>query len=422
VSGLRSSTAILLAVILGAQVAQAGVRDLLLRGATGTHDLGTVPPVKVTIRGGATPGLASKSGTPRLNLYTQVGVGEPLYTEGATSSAAIHVEAVQLQDTVAVSGGGYQILAGSYMARWAKDETSWCTDEILQAGKPVREPAVVCLDDANSDGVFNQISVSSYPRPLVAPQARYRRVAFQTQATTATQGSTRRLVYLGSGGGVLRLRYEEDGQPPADVAYDLSKDGPTSVSFKGARMEISSATNEGIQYQVLSGFAPGSSAPARQAGLADRGAEGVRQEPLGNCPLKFSIPLEGFDRPDMKGRIFYDAQVCDKARVGKVWVGKSIERGRVTLEITPTVSTEHYRQDVDLTVAVVARGVTAKHKTWDNLTVGDDNSWANKAGAWVAAPSTTKRPVATFTFKADEYAGFFGEGPPTLEVLLEVQE
>ena len=44
------------------------------------------------------------------------------------------------------------------------------------------------------------------------------------------------------------------GPAPFSSTYDLATEGVTLISFQGARVEVHSAGNNGIEYTVLSGF------------------------------------------------------------------------------------------------------------------------------------------------------------------------
>ncbi|MEA2564012.1 MAG: hypothetical protein QOH06_5516 [Acidobacteriota bacterium] len=125
-------------------------------------------------------------------------------------------------------------------------------------------------------------------------------------------------------------------------------------------------------------------------------------------------------------RTFWETKryVCDKARVARVQVTKRQgRRGAVELEIAPTLSTEWYRQDIDLTVALVSDGKEIERKTWDDLTIGSDQSAANKMGCLVCGASTSKTPKAVFKLKEEEFATMFGEGrAPIVRVIVNVQK
>jgi hypothetical protein len=95
--------------------------------------------------------------------------------------------------------------------------------------------------------------------------------------------------------------------------------------------------------------------------------------------------------------------------------------------VTPTLTSGWPRQDIDVTVALVAAGKEIQKKTWDDLTVGADGSTANKLSALspVAgfAGSSTKHPSAVFSFKPGELEALFaGAEAPRLRIILDIQE
>ena len=95
----------------------------------------------------------------------------------------------------------------------------------------------------------------------------------------------------------------------------------------------------------------------------------------------------------------------------------------IDLEVSPTLSTEWYRQDVDLTIALVADDKEIQRKTWDDLTIGNDESVANKMGCMVCGASSSKTPKATFSLKQEEFDAMFADGKaPLVRVILAVEK
>jgi hypothetical protein len=145
-------------------------------------------------------------------------------------------------------------------------------------------------------------------------------------------------------------------------------------------------------------------------------------------PMLLDVPLTGgagksLADPSVNGRTLYGTKkfVCDKARVPKITVLKKPRRdGGLDLEVTPTVTSEWPRQDIDLKVAIVMDGKELQNKTWDDLTVGADDSAANKMGAMWA--SSTKILTAVFRFKKGEFESLFEGSGPTLRIIVDIQE
>jgi hypothetical protein len=139
--------------------------------------------------------------------------------------------------------------------------------------------------------------------------------------------------------------------------------------------------------------------------------------PLGEGPGK------SLGDPSVNGRTLYGTKkfVCDKARVPKITVLKKARRdGSIDFEVTPTITSEWPRQDIDLKIAMVFEGKELQAKTWDDLTVGADDSVANKMGAMWA--SSSKRPIATFSFKKGEFENLFQGAGPVLRIIVDIQE
>lgn len=168
----------------------------------------------------------------------------------------------------------------------------------------------------------------------------------------------------------------------------------------------------------------------RQATAADLGTEGTVEVPSPML-LEISLGASGarrtFADPAVQGRSFYETKkfVCDQATVPFVNVYKKPgeRKGGTRLEISPQLRTTYYRQDVDLTVALNSGGKDVRKQFWDDLTIGKDDNLANKLGVWVAAPSSSKRPTASFEFSAEEWAALFANGEaPKVKLILEIQE
>ncbi len=172
-------------------------------------------------------------------------------------------------------------------------------------------------------------------------------------------------------------------------------------------------------------------AQARQATPEDLGKEPDITEEV-NDPMLLEISLGGDEKrkalgdPDVTGRTYYDQKrfVVDKARVPKITVTKRPgKKGRLVLEVAPTITSGWYRQDLDVTIAVVGTdGKVVKQVVWDDLTVGREDSWANKMGVWAAGAASASRRIAELEFEPREFEALFSEGKaPLLRMILDVQ-
>jgi hypothetical protein len=110
--------------------------------------------------------------------------------------------------------------------------------------------------------------------------------------------------------------------------------------------------------------------------------------------------------------------VCDEARVRHLKVQRTVRRGRAHVEISPAVATEWFRQDIDLTVALLAPdGRELAKRTWDNLTIGDDSTSA------LAFGSRTKSPTLELDMAEEEFQALFADGQqPTVRIVVDIQD
>lgn len=116
--------------------------------------------------------------------------------------------------------------------------------------------------------------------------------------------------------------------------------------------------------------------------------------------------------------------VCDKARVQQMQVRRDPKplqkavgpgaydwpRGAtMTLVVMPTLSTEWYRQDVDVTIALYTADAKTPlgSKHWDNLTIGVENA-ASAIGVW--GSSSSKRPMLVVGLTEAQVERFEAQG------------
>lgn len=130
------------------------------------------------------------------------------------------------------------------------------------------------------------------------------------------------------------------------------------------------------------------------------------------------------DRPTVWTSKETERFVCDKARVKQLMVTRSprplemrvgpgmhpwTKGAFMELEVTPTLTTEWYRQDVDLTITLFeADGKTVLGtKFWDNLTIGRENA-ASAIGVW--GSSSSKSPALVVGLSEEMVKRFEVEG------------
>lgn len=107
--------------------------------------------------------------------------------------------------------------------------------------------------------------------------------------------------------------------------------------------------------------------------------------------------------------------VCDRARVQRVSVKRtSKSKKRVDLEVSPSITSEWYRQDIDLTMTVEAPdGTVLARRTWDDLTIG------NGGGPYSGG---TKSPELKLSLPTDRFVELFGAAElPRLRMIVEIQ-
>lgn len=134
---------------------------------------------------------------------------------------------------------------------------------------------------------------------------------------------------------------------------------------------------------------------------------------------------KSFADPSVTGRSYYDQKkyVVDKAWVPKITVTKrpGQKKGSVNLEVAPQIKSGWFRQDLDITVAIVKGGKEVKRVLWDDLTVGRDDSWAHKSGMLVAGAGSTSNRTAVLEFKPGEFEALFEGDAPVLRLIVDVQ-
>jgi tetratricopeptide (TPR) repeat protein len=137
---------------------------------------------------------------------------------------------------------------------------------------------------------------------------------------------------------------------------------------------------------------------------------------------------------DIKGTDLY---VCDKAHVARLAVSRRPrplggdsrpmlnevnvwpKGAAMVYGVAPTISTEYFRQDIDLTItATTQSGEVLATRTWDDLTIGADNA-ASKMGLWGA--SSTKSPKLIVPVTEAQVERFEAE-PFLVKIVIEIQE
>jgi hypothetical protein len=134
-------------------------------------------------------------------------------------------------------------------------------------------------------------------------------------------------------------------------------------------------------------------------------------------PRQFTTPAYAKQNPNIWTTRETASFVCDKAVVRSIKVQRTLRRkGQVLLEVIPEVATDWFRQDIDLTVALLsADGRELGKRTWESLTIGND------AGAALVFGSRTKTPTLEIQMsEADFLQLFANDQRPVVRVVLDV--
>jgi hypothetical protein len=107
--------------------------------------------------------------------------------------------------------------------------------------------------------------------------------------------------------------------------------------------------------------------------------------------------------------------VCDRARVGRVYLSRGKGKKKIPLEFSASLESEWFRQDVDVTMTLLdPDGNQLAKKFWDDETLGNNAGWAF-AGHTKLLKLSVDIPAAQFETLATS------EKPLTLKILVEVQ-
>jgi hypothetical protein len=146
-----------------------------------------------------------------------------------------------------IKGGGVTLLpAGITLWAWHQKDTA---KEFCSWGEHGR----FCFWDDDGSGTFDRVKVIGGNR-ISGVSGSYREM--WKPGDDPDRSRRWELVYLGAGGGVLRLsarEYRGSAAAPAtasDVTYDLAATGSTRFRFRGVEIEVLSADNSGLTYRV----------------------------------------------------------------------------------------------------------------------------------------------------------------------------
>jgi hypothetical protein len=201
---------------------------------------------------------ARKGEVPELGARTERSVGEVLYSKFDYFETA----GILLDDTFVgkLLARKLFIPAGSFL--WStehKGVKAFCTNRETVAGL-WDTGEYVCFRDTDRDQKLDLMHITS---TAFGNWSKVKGPPIPFHAGTdleATRGRRFDLLYEGVAAGVLRLSYREYSDNLArpafmqELTYTLEAGGATDVVFRGARLRVESASNEGISYEVVSGL------------------------------------------------------------------------------------------------------------------------------------------------------------------------
>lgn len=150
--------------------------------------------------------------------------------------------------------------AGDFVVQAEVDGgTAYCTEKPAYSDliTPPIKPA--CFVDTTASGTFDTVKAAPgmvWLKTKLDSPVRYEQSELQVPRPDSKKYE---LLYQGISSKTLRLSYREyinDFARPAffqDVTYDVP-DLPTTITFRTVRIKLLSADNNGLRYQVLSGF------------------------------------------------------------------------------------------------------------------------------------------------------------------------
>jgi len=208
-----------------------------------------------------------------------------------------------------------------------------------------------------------------------------------------------------------------------------------------ARQENTHQKNTAVQPGKSPAVGPASGVVEVRQGTAADLSQPLRTEVPSPMVIQASMPAM---KPGLRDRILTldikgtDLYVCDKAHVTRLAVSRRPrplggdsrrpmldevnvwpKGAAMVYAVAPTISTEYFRQDIDLTItATTQSGEVLATRTWDDLTIGADNA-ASKMGIWGA--SSTKTPKLIVPVTEAQVERFEAE-PFLLKIVIEIQD
>ncbi|MQA19166.1 hypothetical protein [Rugamonas rivuli] len=181
---------------------------------------------------------------PEVGMQATAGVGERLVTQALARS--VPVLAIQTDQPI----GDYLVLKGRYQQ--SQQNTEYATFPNVKMRK--------ISDNGNHSNDLFFFEKDKGTKVLCVSRRSCAEVEYITEYATSysPQSLQQTLLYNGKIGNRITLSYREFSQDLArpaftnEVAYDLSES--KILGYKGARLEVISATNTELTYRVVAGF------------------------------------------------------------------------------------------------------------------------------------------------------------------------
>jgi hypothetical protein len=218
-------------------------------GATGCASVNVTQPSQVTEKVGQLP---------ELNSPANVTVGSTMFSQYRYWSKTGYRLLSPL--SIGLALGRIRTEAGDFVVpSVAEGSPAYCTEKLAYLDPIVGPYKTACFLDKNGAGSFDMVKAAPgmvwFDKKLEAPLS-YEQSELQVPRPDSKKFE---LLYQGISAKTLRLSYREylnDFARPAffqDVSYEITE-FPAQVTFRTVRISVLSADNNGIRYEILSGF------------------------------------------------------------------------------------------------------------------------------------------------------------------------
>jgi hypothetical protein len=196
--------------------------------------------------------------TPELNQASEATVGSTVFSQFRYWSKTGYRLIDPVTTNVMLST--INVAPGEFVLPSEADGTkAFCTERLAYIDPLAGPWKPVCFVDSAKNGTFDIAKVAPgavWFKNDIKPAARYEKGELIVPRPDAKKTE---LLYQGYSGKTVKLSYREymnDFARPAffqDVTYDVPE-FPTTITFRTVRIKLLSADNNGLRYQVLSGF------------------------------------------------------------------------------------------------------------------------------------------------------------------------